>query len=141
MRHIFTVEETLAALKEAVAERGENYTYEADPLSLSEACSYSTIAGESSCIVGNVLKRLTPDIFESIHEYEWYGEEDGRLCLHEQSIHPKMTVLNNRIELPFDFEALELLAFAQNAQDKGLPWGIVLYDRKMALQSKEPTKR
>lgn len=125
MRHIFTVEETLAALKEAVAERGENYTYEADPLSLSEACSYSTVAGESSCIVGNVFKRLTPDIFASIHDYEWYDEEDGSFYLHEQSVHSGMGK-NNMIEIPFTGAAIDLLRRTQTLQDMGESWGHVL---------------
>ena len=125
MTHIFTVEETLAALKEAVAERGENYTYEADPLSLSEACSYSTVAGESSCVVGNVLKRLTPDIFQSIHDYEWYDQEDGGFYLHEQSVSPCMG-RNNMIDMPFDGDAINLLLSVQNMQDSGTPWGLAV---------------
>ena len=125
MTHIFTVEETLAALKEAVAERGENYTYEADPLSLSEACSYSTVAGESSCVVGNVLKRLTPDIFQSIHDYEWYDQEDGGFYLHEQSVAQYMG-RNNMIDMPFDKDAIKLLLSVQNMQDSGTPWGLAV---------------
>ena len=122
MTHIFTVEETLAALKEAVAERGENYVYEADTLSLSEACSYSTVAGAPSCIVGEVLARLTPDIFESIHDYEWYNEEDGKFDLHEQSIHPTMGQAG-KIKMPFEEAAIGLLYRAQTAQDYGVSWG------------------
>lgn len=125
MRHIFTVEETLAALKEAVAERGENYTYEADPMSLSEACSYSTVAGESSCVVGNVLKRLTPDIFQSIHDHEWYDEEDGRFYLHEQSIACNMGG-DGEIDMPFDGDAINLLWSVQKMQDSGAPWGVAV---------------
>lgn len=125
MRHIFTVEETLAALKEAVAERGEDYTYQADPLSTSEACSYSTVAGESSCIVGNVLKRLTPDIFQSIHDYEWYQSDDDGYCLREQSIHSSMGK-SNSIHMPFTGDAIDLLRRAQTFQDMGESWGDTL---------------
>ena len=132
MTHIFTVEETLAALKEAVAERGEDYTYQADRLSLSEACSYSTVAGGDSCIVGNVLKRLTPDIFKSIHEYEWYNEEDGNFNLHEQSIHSSMG-RNNEIHMPFDGDAISLLLRAQNKQDQGLSWGLAVSEAAAAV--------
>ena len=123
MRHIFTLFETLAALKEAVAERGENYVYEADPLSLSEACSYSTVAGAPSCIVGEVLARLTPDIFKSIHEYEWFSEEDGKFDLHEQNINIRMKIGDHYIEMPFRDDAITLLYHAQSAQDIGARWG------------------
>ena len=124
MTHIFTREETLAALKEAVAERGEDYTYKTDPLSFSEACSYSTVAGESSCVVGNVFKRLVPDIFESIHEYEWYNEEDGKFDLHEQSLHRFMKIgYKQEVEIPFEVDAITLLKTAQFEQDYGTSWG------------------
>lgn len=126
MTHIFTVEETLAALKEAVAERGENYVYEADPLSNSGACSYSTVAGAPSCIVGEVLARLTPDIFKSIHDYEWYGEEDGLFNLREQSIDSKMKIDTGRTEIPFKDDAIGLLYRAQAMQDSGLSWGFAV---------------
>ena len=123
MTHIFTVEETLAALKEAVAERGADYVYEADPLSLSEACSYSTIEGESSCIAGNVLKRLTPEIFQSIHEYEWYNEEEGKFDLHEQCFDAMVKGSAGNIDMPFTSDAITLLFRAQTAQDNGTTWG------------------
>lgn len=126
MRHNFTKEETLAALKEAVAERGEDYVYEADVVSLSEACSYSTVSGAPSCIVGEVLARLTPDIFKSIHDFEWYNEEDGKFDLHEQSICAEMEINGYKINMPFTRYAIELLRRAQTLQDMGEPWGATL---------------
>ena len=120
------MEETLAALKEAVAERGEDYVYEGDPLSLSEACSYSTVAGAPSCIVGEVLARLTPDIFKSIHKYEWYNEEDGKFDLHEETIDLRMKIATGQMEIPFRDDAIGLLQRAQRAQDCGASWGDAL---------------
>ena len=123
MRHIFTAEEALAALKEAVAERGAGYVYEYEPLSNSATCSYSTIAGAPSCIVGEVLARLTPDIFQSIHEYEWYNEENGKFDLHEQSFGLLVKGSAGRMEMPFSDDAIGLLYRVQALQDMDSAWG------------------
>ena len=131
MTHIFRVEETLAALKEAVAERGEDYVYQGDPLSLNEACSYSTVAGAPSCIVGEVLARLTPDIFKSIHEYEWYGEEDGKFDLHEQCFGAMVKGSAGNIDMPFGADAINLLFRAQTAQDYGASWGDAVFQAQV----------
>lgn len=59
----FTKSAVLKALDEIVEELGGDYIY---PEWETGGCTYATVDGEPSCIVGRVIAKIDPDLFEQV---------------------------------------------------------------------------
>lgn len=116
----WTREDVIGYLQEVVDERGEDYVYKEDPGT--GFCMNSTPEGESSCIVGVVLKNHAPETFELVHKFEWEDwdevEETG-FC--ELPVHGVPGIGDLA-----DEDGLATLATAQTLQDNGVSYGKVM---------------
>ncbi|QIG58652.1 hypothetical protein SEA_PAVLO_108 [Microbacterium phage Pavlo] len=97
-----------AALKESLAEKGEDYVYISD----GPGCAYAH-NGQPSCLVGHVLHKLDPEMFEKVVEAE-NNPTTGDLTFDH---------LAADLGLPFHPEQADALRRAQIAQDLKSPWG------------------
>lgn len=109
---MYRSDEVIAVLKELVEEYGADHVY-----SFRDAgCTYGEPRDhtQASCIVGHVLKRLEPDVFDLVVEAE------ATAIMSEQvlDIESKWD-----IDLPFTPLALCVLSAAQKLQDATLTWG------------------
>lgn len=108
---------------EQVVQGREEFVYNVSKHSrFSAGYSYSTKEGAPSCIVGQIMYRLDPELFRRVAEYEEYGDESF--------IIEDITLLNDpglEDELSrFAGESVRFLAELQNAQDYGRSWGEAL---------------
>jgi hypothetical protein len=106
---MITRSKAIAALEEAVAEKGEDYVYRTD--NPGGQCYYS-VDGEPSCIVGHVFAKLDQELFRDVADWE-------------ARYHQSMSVRTVRTRWPsrMDYDALEALSMAQVYQDAGRTWG------------------
>lgn len=114
-------EQVTQAIRQAVEEKGRDFIYE-DYLGRSgglATCTYSDQAGAPSCIVGHVIRTLSPKEFTTLHVREWATDAD------EPSSWSADDALDMaHLDVP---ERAELaLVAAQKAQDSGYPWGSAL---------------
>lgn len=124
----WTPELVLEALEEAVAEKGEDYKYEF-PEDADGECVYSTHDGAPSCIVGYVVKRLDPELFERLHTAEWEEVDEGERDTPYVFGWWMYTEGQDLDERP----AHKALIAAQNKQDGGHTWGEALERAKEVL--------
>lgn len=121
----------LELLEKLVAERGENYVYEAPEYSPDGACAY---AGEDadgtltpSCGVGWVVYTIRPDLLSVLHELDpGYG---GRFTGASAS-----SVLRDYLPyrgVIFDADAIKLLQAFQYNQDRDVMYGAALRQAKI----------
>lgn len=110
-----SVEETIAKLEAIVAKYGEDYVYQLptyeDESGELESCMYSNQDGTPSCIVGHVLKEVSPKYFKSVHEREW-EQLDSNAVYNLSGIYQY-----------FEERAVNLLSNVQFDQDDGVTWG------------------
>jgi len=117
-----TIENVIEALKEAVAEKGEEYVYvnkygqsalDDDGYPSGISCHYLDLDSNPSCIVGNVLYRLGVPFNEMYDN----GEDSSALVkrLHQEGV-------ISAVQLG----VLPILYTAQGMQDMGATWGVVL---------------
>lgn len=113
----FTVDDVLAAMREAVKEKGEDYIYP----SRHGECHYTQPDGvggvQASCLVGDVINRLDPSALRLLRKADrtYAGV-------------PAYKLIENGY-LAEDFWTLaagEVAADAQRLQDRGRPWGEAL---------------
>lgn len=108
-----TFEKTKQLLREAVAEKGEDYVYKNPSTQYSHAaCEYThTVEGKTTpgCLVGNVLYRAGVPLKE--------------LTLREGSAYNLFPTLEQDRIISFDEKASWLLKEAQRRQDNGWTWG------------------
>lgn len=107
-----TVAETL---REVVTERPD-YVY--DSPSEGGECTYTTPAGEPSCLIGQVIFRLDPDALKEINREEWNDQE-------EFVTSPTVCGLDWAYDQLSDQER-NVLRAAQVVQDQGGTWGEAL---------------
>lgn len=114
-----TYDETLAALKAAVEEKGAAYVYEREEhpepglCSPQGACLNTSADGtKTGCIVGNALVRLGVSL-------KWLALAENINC----SSGGILSKLRHEEKFRFDTDAGALLAEAQSLQDNGIPWG------------------
>lgn len=108
-KKIYTNAEINAALRGALDEKGEDYTYSKEN---TEACLYKR-AGEPSCIVGHVLHALDPEMFERVAAFERDPETKLDTTFHQVA---------RQLHLPFNEEQVRALRYAQIVQDNGGTW-------------------
>ena len=109
----------ISTLEEVVAGH-EDFVYQMPDGA--QECLYSTKDGAPSCIVGHVVKRLDPELFERIHNEEWEGvvEGDG-----DQPFAFGWTTFVDVNNLGGDV-AQQALVEAQESQDTRHPWAEAL---------------
>ena len=125
-----TMDQAIAALEEVVAEFGEDYTYEY-PEGALDTCYYSDEAGNPGCIVGQVLAKHFPEIFEAVHKSEW---EDAEVVTSEDGGYSYVVPSGNGEALGgtwwsgkvFTEGAIYVLFGAQQVQDEEASWGVAL---------------
>ena len=101
----YTFDDVKRVLHELAAEKPD-YVYEKDR---GETCTYSTKDGKPSCIIGHVIYRLDPEVFQNLVELENDGEAIGI----------------GDLPWAYQFRDFEITAMerAQTRQDTGEPWG------------------
>ena len=114
-------------LAEAVAEKGEGFIYtnrNGVPAGDGVTCHY-VHGDQPGCIVGHVLHKAGVSL-DALKEYEGQGAE-----------HP-VTDLTNAPE-----DACRLLSYAQEYQDRGIPWGAAVRRAqvRVGLPDKLPAAR
>lgn len=107
----YTNAEINAALKAAVEEKGESYTY---PARIG-GCFYED-GGQPSCIVGHVLYNLDPEMFQRVAEWEAVTKNT------------RFTNAARYLSLPFHKDQVAALQKAQDAQDNQWSWGTAALD-------------
>lgn len=108
-----TTEDALRALEEAVAEKGEDYTYPRVPDKNGYPSCYYVVDGAPSCIAGHALRRL--------------GVPLPALTQFEGTVPSGLAAAG-----AFDAEegALDALDEAQRIQDQGGTWGEALAEAR-----------
>jgi len=113
----------LRALKQVVAEAGDDYVYTKKVTGLSDypGCVY-VFNGEPDCLAGRVLAKLGVST-ETLRNWE------GKMCYSmtaSATAHPLLDLGDNFYLEPLSFfrETMEILGRAQGAQDSGNSWGI-----------------
>ena len=104
----FNRENVRQALEESIAEKGADYTYPR-----AGGCFYA-LNGHPSCIVGHVVNRIDPELFHKLIELDRDGGDTDWATMAE------------RLGLDGDPFLTDALAAAQEAQDRGRPWGVAL---------------
>lgn len=133
MAENFTRENVRAVLVESIAEKGEDYIY---PAALHhEACTYSELSGGKfvpSCIVGHVIAKLAPEVFEVVSDFEArhnFKSSTGAFSVLAGELEGMDT---ENIRAPIldpvteDHALMHALTCAQNAQDTRGTWGTAL---------------
>lgn len=113
---MLTLEETKAKLEALVEKLGPDTVYEIPDGSTT--CVYSTAEGAPSCLVGQLIHEVSPEILEEIHSEEW---EDGVNIL-EMDV-DTLALRYPRVDALFDADAKVYLNTVQYLQDKGVTWG------------------
>lgn len=108
----YTNAEILAAARAAIEEKGANYVY----TRWNPSCTYANAKGAPSCLVGHIVKRLDPEAFKRLRA----AERATRLSS------PGISIANSEARLGFTDDQLEVLVYAQDAQDTGAWWGKAL---------------
>lgn len=136
----YTAQQTIEML-EGVVEGREDYVYEYATVNYVEYesevvkeatatdCLYATPDGAPSCIVGQVLAKHEPELFDSIREMEYagYNEEDG-FYLSSVSVDHIYAVWDH-----FEADAVRVLSKAQETQDRFKPWGVALEEARKGV--------
>jgi len=117
-----TYDETLAALRRAVAKKGADYVYVSDRQN-DEACFYTATDGSPSCIVGHVFAELEPALLAELKTYEDANEAS------------RAVADLGRDYVLFEEDALDLLIHAQTNQDCGNPWGAAVDEADKSVKS------
>lgn len=107
-----TEQETEKLLANAVADRGEDFVYP-EEWKYGADCQYFLPDGKPACIVGHVLDQLglTQTNISSVGVY---GQLFPAVQINEHLAHTGIA---------FTKDAVDLLVFVQNRQDRGVPWG------------------
>lgn len=111
-----TYDETLATLREVVAEAGEDFVYQDH---YGESCYYS-IDGEPACFVGRVLAKWGVDLTPMDSEYTGAGAMIG---LFAGALLDHLRLMG---VLEVDDLGVSLLWEVQTGQDNGEAWGKAL---------------
>lgn len=115
----FTREAVNVALDHAVEKRGEDFVYDADKLfpdgSHHNSCRYADYDGNPSCIVGEVIHEIDPELFKEIAEY--FNIEGFQVIV---AMGLRMNLPGSAARLPSLFHELDE---AQRRQDAGATWG------------------
>lgn len=109
----YTNEQINEAIKAALAEKGEDYVYERVGEGAKQGCYYA-VDGAPSCLVGNVLNRLDPEMFAQVIEYETDTPEYQDTGFEDVAEY---------LRLPFHEDQVAALKDAQVKQDQGKTWG------------------
>lgn len=110
---MITRDDVVRALKEVIAERGEEYRY-------TDRCYYSPQPGSDlpyGCAVGGVIQKLDPEAFAQIMAKEAKVSMSFKW-------NPSLR-LNGGIYIDITPEADSLLSAFQIAQDAGIPYGVI----------------
>lgn len=117
----FTREAVNVALDHAVEKRGEDFVYDAKGLFPEDgdyvACRYADGDGNPSCIVGEVIYEIDPELFKEIAED--FNFEGFRVIV---ATSQRINLLGSAAQLPSLFHELD---DAQRKQDSGATWGQV----------------
>lgn len=108
----FSLEQVLQAAREVVEEKGEDYVYEYPD------CKYA-VNGTPACIVGHVVNRLDPAVFEFLATKEETESTGSEI----------VTSLTSRGWLDRNFwshDAQVAMSVAQSCQDVGETWSAAL---------------
>lgn len=107
----FTYEDVMEAARKVVAEKGGEYLYRESRV----RCKYAEPDGSPSCLVGHVIEKLDPQVFERLA---------GREEMHGNSEAAGALVQLGWLEPDFwTDEAEAAMDRIQYAQDCGEPWG------------------
>ena len=106
---MITLEDAKRALHEAVEEKGADYVYPRAGLT----CTYAEADGSPSCIVGHVLYKLDPKVYEAVALIE-STEESFSVGEIETTIDKDVFA---------DRDVIHFLGAAQARQDHGATWG------------------
>jgi hypothetical protein len=104
---MFKSEKVAQALREVVAEFGEDYV---DP---NDMCRYSVDGKTPACIVGQLVYKLDPDLFTQL-----VVEEEGAGMLSAED--------STTLEASFEPRVIQALTAAQATQDLKYTWGEAL---------------
>ena len=123
-----TRENFTAAMRAAVAERGEDWVYPAEGSELAEqgwrtgdyeSCVYVLPDGSPACLIGLALYKIDPGLLVNLEsQYDIASKVMGRAGVQDGT--------------------LRLAAgMAQNAQDRGVPWGEALSEYERVLSAED----
>jgi hypothetical protein len=108
----------------------EDYVYNFTVSGWSE-CAYSNADGTPSCIVGHVMRRLTPVFYRGVAELEY--EEEGGAFINSTSAQYLFSEMSTEagdfysLTKPvIDNRTIRVLTRAQDMQDAGKTWGQAL---------------
>lgn len=110
---MLTYDDVVRALKEVIAERGEEYVY-------GGACKYAPQPGDTlpyGCAVGGVIQKLDPEGFAELVNYE--ETNLGSLIWMQESLR------RNSIDIDTTPAIDALLLAFQSEQDCGIPYGAI----------------
>ena len=117
----FTREAVNVALDHAVEKRGEDFVYDTDELFPDEgdyrSCRYADDDGNPSCIVGEVIYEIDPELFKEIAED--FNTDRFRVIV---ATSQRINLLGSAARLTSLFHELDE---AQRKQDTGVAWGQV----------------
>lgn len=126
-----TAEKTLKALRKIANEKGSDYVYVA-PWYEDEYgeqvqgtdCYYSDPQGKPSCIVGVLLREVSPKTYRKLHKFEWHDLDYNPRCVAVDELYFKGSTHVAGVNMGdiFEPEAVEVLMTVQMHQDLGVPW-------------------
>lgn len=114
MTELLTRDATVAALRDIITEKGADYTYERPEGPFPGGACYNKYDGKPSCIVGHLVARLYPEVFETIGSFT--GPSNDAISY----------TLINVERAPIKAETTELVGeirSLQGYQDDGQSWG------------------
>ncbi|QJD49867.1 hypothetical protein QDW19_gp52 [Microbacterium phage AvGardian] len=111
-----TIESVAEAIDQLVVERGEGYVYPSD-----EGCYYSFEDGTPGCIVGAVMAKLAPEVYEKVALYE-APVDDGNGGTRRVSV-GSVFALDALYGLGLARDFLDVLRDVQTVQDTKGTWG------------------
>lgn len=117
MKLRLTYENTVLALKNAVALKGEDYVYKVSANTRGPACVYFGRDKQPSCIVGHLLAEM------GVEPFAFNSKTNSSSVT---ALMSKGVLEVDDLDANFRSRTLELLAMTQNKQDNGIPWGRAL---------------
>lgn len=121
-----TYPQALAAMRAAVADRGEDYVYPESEKDSHGACQYLTTDGKGLCIVGETLLRLGVSSEEIQQALDGTPYTPGSYGLMSWLYRNKVAFEDERTSV--------LFATSQARQDFGETWGIALREAEDYVQ-------
>lgn len=116
MTNVLTWEQAVSVLRDIIKERGVDYVYQT-PFNVSgfETCVYKD-GNEPSCIIGHLVAREFPDVYDTIGVGIGNSMSVGSL-INQKSVARTPPIVADESKL------VEALRTLQDLQDDKVPWG------------------